>query len=135
MTALHRSAQANMISGIVLDAPVVDWRKTLKLQAEKRNVHWPITNIAMWMVEKRAGLDIDDFTQASKAKQIDVPVLLLQGESDESVPVGAAEQFAASNPAKIQLGLFPSAQHTAEWNADTARYARLVTQFLALRSN
>ena len=130
LTALHRSSQAEVISGVVLDAPVVDWRSTLKLQAKKRHVPSPVGGLAMWMVEQRGGLDLDDFSQAPEAAEIQVPVLLLQGNADETVPVAAAKKFAASNPRRIQLELFPTAQHTAEWNADETRYEQLVSQFL-----
>jgi alpha-beta hydrolase superfamily lysophospholipase len=108
----------------------VNWRKTLDFQGEKRNVPPPIVDAAMVLSEKRAHLELDDFTQKSKASALTVPILLFHGEKDETVPLGPSKEFAEANPSKVQLELFPGATHTAEWNADSERYDRVLTQFL-----
>lgn len=131
MTTLHRSPQKDTISGVILDAPVVDWGKTLEFQGNKRHLPTALIDVAEWMAEKRGHFNLDDFTQKKFANQLTVPVLIMHGETDETVPVEPAKEFAAANPGKIQLELFPNATHTAEWNADSARYDTLVSNFLA----
>jgi pimeloyl-ACP methyl ester carboxylesterase len=55
-----------------------------------------------------------------------VPLLLLAGGADRTVPVAASERLAAAAGPSVELVIFPDAGHGAAHRADPARYEAIV---------
>ena len=60
-----------------------------------------------------------------------LPILLIHGEEDCFVPCGMSRELAAAGGDKVTLATFPGAGHGLSFIEDRARYAALVSDFLA----
>ncbi len=130
---LHRSAYADRVARLVLDAPVLDWRATLELQAANRGLPAILTTVAEQVVTRRIGIDFDDFDLVRHADRIAVPTLLFHGGADGTVPVGPARALARARPSLVTFVEVPRADHTEGWNVDPTAYEAAVARFLAAR--
>jgi pimeloyl-ACP methyl ester carboxylesterase len=133
MTALRRMphADAAMVSGLVLDSPVLDWTATLDLQGAQRHLPGPLTWTAERLVEQRAALSLGGLDQLRYASSLRVPVLLFVDRSDTTVPPDTALRFARSRPDLVTLVATSGGNHTGSWNVDPYRYETALRTFLA----
>ncbi|GAB2989740.1 alpha/beta hydrolase family protein [Saccharothrix stipae] len=130
---LGRSAEADDVAAVVLDAPVVSWTRTLELQSRNRNVPEQLVPIAELVSDWRVDLDFDRFDLRANPPPRKPPTLLFHGDADGTVPVQASRDLAA---AADRLGWplryveVPAAEHTAAWNVDPETYEQALTEFL-----
>lgn len=136
---LARSWTADRVRGIVLDAPVLDWRDVLAHQARVNRVPAGIGRLGQTVLEHRharrvAGLEepvtLDHFDWVTRAEELDVPVLLIHSEDDEFVPAGPSQRLAAARPDLVTYVPFKRARHTREWNVDAERWDTEVARFV-----
>jgi uncharacterized protein len=131
---LSRSALADRVAALVWDAPLVDWRATLRQQARIRHLPPALTAITSRVAGRRIGIDFDRFDLRAHPPAVRPPTLLIHTTGDSAVPVQPSRALAAAAP---ELGWpmtyveVPDAEHTAAWNADPAAYEDAVTRFLA----
>jgi pimeloyl-ACP methyl ester carboxylesterase len=131
---LSRSALADRVAALVWDAPLVDWRATLRQQARIRHLPPALTEITTRVAGRRIGMDFDRFDLRAHPPAVRPPTLLVHTTGDSAVPVQPSRALAAAAP---ELGWpmtyleVPHAEHTAAWNADPAAYEDAVTRFLA----
>jgi len=131
---LSRSALADRVAALVWDAPLVDWRATLRQQARVRHLPPALTEITTRVAGRRIGMDFDRFDLRAHPPTVRPPTLLVHTTGDSAVPVQPSRALAAVAP---ELGWpmtyleVPHAEHTAAWNADPAAYEDAVTRFLA----
>lgn len=135
---MAQSTLAGSVSAVVLDAPVVSWNKTLRLQAANRGL--PLTGMLAQLAETvstwRTGIDFGHMELLDSPPAHRPPTLLFHGSSDHTVPVQAARDLAAAKDAlnwPLTYVEVPGAEHTASWNVDPAGYERALTDFLAGR--
>ncbi|MFD0556276.1 hypothetical protein FB566_1512 [Stackebrandtia endophytica] len=133
MTAARRMDDRDLVSGVILDSPVLDWGSTLDKQGAQRSVPAPIVTVAKWLVEWRVDLDLTDLDQRRFAAEVAIPILLFADLDDETVDVAASLEFAeAVDPALMTL-VTTTAGHTASWNENPAGYESAVTKFVTDR--
>ncbi|MDQ3707916.1 MAG: alpha/beta hydrolase [Actinomycetota bacterium] len=130
-TFLRRSERANLISGVILDAPVLDWGPVLGLAADERGVSRMIVPLGMFASELRGGIDFDDLDQIEAAEDFDVPILLFHGTADTTVPVSTSDEFAATRPDLVTYERVAGAGHVQAYNTNPHRYTEAVEGFLA----
>ena len=128
---VHRSAWAGRVQGMVFDAPLLDPGRTVDAEAERGNIPGILTGLAKAFAGMRFGVEWDVLDQVGRADQFDVPILILHGESDETVPVAGSRAFADAVPGLVTLEVFEDAGHFEAWNVDPARYEEAVRAFLA----
>lgn len=128
---LARSSYASRVRAVVLDAPVLDWRATLSLQARNRGLPQPLTSLAELIVQRRIGIDLDDFDVPAHASRVRVPTLVFHGAADATVPLGPARELAQERPQAVRLRVVPRADHTQSWNVDPVAYERTLAEFVA----
>lgn len=131
---LDRSAEAARVAAVIWDAPLVDWRATLRQQARIRRLPPGLSPLASAVTSRRIGIDFDRFDLRRNPPAVRPPTLVVHSSGDTAVPVSASRALAAAGPA-LQWPLHylevPVVEHTASWNADPAAYERAVTSFLA----
>ena len=130
---LDRAAEASAVAAVVWDAPLVDWRATLRQQARNRRLPPGLTPLATAITSRRIGIDFDRFDLRRRPPAVRPPTLVVHTDADTSVPVSASRALAAAAPSldwPMQYVEVPEAEHTAAWNADPAAYEHLVTGFL-----
>jgi dienelactone hydrolase len=130
---LDRSAEASRVAAVVWDAPLVDWRATLRQQARNRRLPPVLSPLASAVTSRRIGIDFDRFDLLRHPPAVRPPTLLVHSAGDTAVPVAASRTLAAA-AATLEWPLryleVPVVEHTASWNADPAAYERAVTSFL-----
>ncbi len=130
MSFMRNSALAPEVSGIILDAPMLDFSATVDFAGRERGLPGFLTWTAKRMVGLRYGVAWDEMDYLRDADGLTVPVLLIHGEPDEKVPISTSRALAAKLPDSVQLEVFPDAQHVGAWNSEPERYERLVRGFL-----
>jgi dipeptidyl aminopeptidase/acylaminoacyl peptidase len=131
---LDRSPEAAAVAAVVWDAPLVDWRATLRQQARNRRLPPVLSRLATAMTSRRIGIDFDRFDLRRRPPAHRPPTLIVHSTGDTAVPVGPSRDLAAAAPAldwPMRYLEVPAVEHTASWNADPAAYERAVTSFLA----
>ncbi len=140
LQTLTRSAYRTYIRGVVLDSPVVDWLVTLDFQAASRRLPRIVRFGVFTLFRERWGrfftglaepLDFERLDFVARAREIEVPVLLLHSDDDGFVPSDASRALAAARPDVVQLEVFQVARHTKLWNYDRERWERVVGDWLA----
>lgn len=130
---LDRSPLARHVRAVVWDAPLVDWRATLRLQAANRRLPAFLTPVATRVTSSRIGIDFDRFDLLACPPAVRPPTLLLHSSEDTVVPVEPSRALAAAAPAldwPMHYVEVPGVEHTGSWNADPQAYDDLVTGFL-----
>ncbi|WP_380164571.1 alpha/beta hydrolase family protein [Jannaschia sp. R86511] len=126
LQVLDRSEHADAVVGLVLDAPVVDWRDTLEHQGDLAGLPRWVTSLAMRFVELRGDLDLDELDFASRedaAVVVDVPVYLVHSDDDAFVPNGPSRTLADYlGPERATTRFEGPGDHTREWNVDPEGY-------------
>jgi uncharacterized protein len=131
---LDRSADAGSVAAVVWDAPLVDWRATLRQQARNRRLPPGLTPLATRATRHRIGIDFDRFDLRRRPPAVRPPTLLVHSAEDTAVPVQPSRRLAAVAPAldwPLRYLEVPGVEHTGSWNADPAAYEAAVTAFLA----
>ncbi|MCC6310371.1 MAG: alpha/beta fold hydrolase [Trueperaceae bacterium] len=134
LEALERWPQAAPeVVGLVLDSPLVSVSAVVELGAEKAGMPLPatLTRLALLTARLRTGVDFGGLEQAAYAPAIGVPVLLIAGEDDSTVPIAAVDTFAAAVRSPLTYLRLPGVEHVEAWNHDPARYALWLREFLA----
>jgi uncharacterized protein len=131
---LDRSPEASRVAAVVWDAPLVDWRATLRQQARNRRLPAGLSPLAIAATRRRIGIDFDRFDLRRRPPAVRPPTLLVHSAGDTAVPVTASRALAAAAPAldwQLRYLEVPEVEHTGSWNADPEAYERAVTSFLA----
>jgi uncharacterized protein len=131
---LDRSTEARRVAAVVWDAPLVDWRATLRQQARNRRLPTMLSPLATAVTSRRIGIDFDRFDLRRRPPAVRPPTLLVHSTGDTAVPVAASRALAAAAPSlgwPLRYVEVADAEHTASWNADPVAYERTVTSFLA----
>ncbi len=131
---LDRSELAAAVAAVVWDAPLLDWRATLRLAARNRRLPPGLTGLATTVTRRRIGIDFDRFDLIRRPPAVRPPTLIVHSTEDSVVPVQPSRLLAAGASAldwPIRYLEVPGAEHTGSWNADPESYERAVTDFLA----
>lgn len=131
LQALDRSPRSGAVCGVVLDSPVLDWRRTLHHVGHRAKVPRSLVALATALVERRVGIDLDRFDWLRRHGELAVPVLVFHGETDATVPYGVSHELARARPDLVELVAPPGAGHVGSWNVDPAGYAERLTRFVA----
>jgi alpha-beta hydrolase superfamily lysophospholipase len=136
LAAAHTSEHRDLIAGLVLTAPVLDWHQTLL--ANTTAAHLPAalaigaSRVLGGPLHRLIGLghplDLGalGFTQVAPP----VPVIILHGGGDASTPIRVSEDFAARFPELVSLVRFPACRHTQEWNSWPGLWEESVARWL-----
>lgn len=134
---LQHSPRAGVAAALVLDAPMLDFRRTVDYAAAQRTlplVGGPLPRPLTWTAETIAGLryginwqHIDYLDHRSWLR---APALVFHGTADDTVPIVTSDSLARSSPQLVQEVRTPGAAHVGSWNVDPARYTEVLAAFL-----
>lgn len=137
LSFLERSEMADAVVGVVLDAPNIDFGTTVDHNAAARTlpvVGLPVPPTLTWVAKTigslRFGVDWGDIDYVSRAEELTVPILILHGTDDPSVPIGTSRELAGRRPDLVTLVEFEGAKHVQSWNLDPAKYTQAVVDFV-----
>ncbi|MET3161860.1 UNVERIFIED_ORG: pimeloyl-ACP methyl ester carboxylesterase [Arthrobacter sp. UYEF10] len=127
------------ISGLVLNAPVIDWRSTLVANARSRMLPGWVARLGLqmlgssgmrWTTGLDAPLSFHTLDFLARADELRVPILVIHNEGDQSTPFAISREFVTRCPELATLLTFPSAEHTQEWNSDPEGWDAAVENWL-----
>ncbi|MGB7818040.1 MAG: alpha/beta fold hydrolase, partial [Ornithinibacter sp.] len=137
---LDRSPTSTLVSGVVLDAPVIDWGDVLSHHAREHRLPRHIGSLARSMMRQRWGhrllgvhesVDLALTDWVGRADELHHEILLIHSADDEFVPVAPSRELARARPDLVTFEEWHVARHCKEWNVDPARWERLVAAFAA----
>jgi uncharacterized protein len=127
---LHRSPLAPAVTGVVLDAPVLDWGRVLRHHAQRMRLPGVVVPLALTATRLRAGSDPRLLDQLRRVEGWTAPVLLVHGTDDAVVPVASSDLLAEARPDLVTYVRVPGAGHVTSWNLDPAAYESALADFL-----
>ncbi|MWA00782.1 alpha/beta fold hydrolase [Actinomadura sp. LD22] len=129
MTTLRHDP--SFVRGVVLDSPVMDWNATLDKQGDARHLPPFVTGLAKTVLERRIGIDLEDYDQRPYAPKLRTPTLLFTTADDATVANGPAFTFARTAPPGMVTHITAQGDHTEAWNVDPSAYETALRAFLA----
>ena len=133
------SAYSGHISGLVLDAPVFDWTRTLTSNARASRLPGPVAALGLslmqsrafrWVTGLEAPLDFQSLDWVARASELKKPILVLHGKGDRSTPFDSSELTANLRPDLIHLVPFEVEGHSLEWNVDAHKWEGAVAEWI-----
>jgi uncharacterized protein len=137
-TAL-RSRHADVVAGLVLESPVIDWADVLAFQGAARRLPPRLARWAMRLMGVRwggritglgAAIDFPRLDLVARAGELALPILLLHSDDDGYVPITGSRELAALRPDIVTFVPYAHARHTKLWNYDPDRVERSITDWL-----
>jgi pimeloyl-ACP methyl ester carboxylesterase len=139
LQTVTRSPHAELIRGVVLESPVIDWVDTLRYQASELHVPDPITETALKLLDAPWGgrftgaaapVGLPELDFVERAGVLTVPILLLHSDDDGYVPAYASRALAARRPDIVTFVRFTRARHTKLWNFDRKKWTKAIGSWL-----
>jgi fermentation-respiration switch protein FrsA (DUF1100 family) len=123
------------IRALILESPVADMREVIQLRSGEALPIGGFIGDSMLSVGRgvawlRTGLDFDTVDYVDRADELAVPVLLLHGRADTTIPFAVGESLAEARPDQVEFHPVDGAAHVRAWNEDPEQYAATVGAFL-----
>lgn len=130
--AVRLSNLAPHVRALILEAPVLDWGPVVQRAALARGLPKAVLPAllpaTMALARVRVGIDWDQLRPDPAA--LELPVLLMHGSDDETVPIELSEAFADARPDIVTYRRVEGAGHVRCWNVDPDGYGDAVRDFL-----
>ena len=139
LQTITRSQNLGLVTGVVLESPVVDWIDTLEFQANMLRLPDAIAQGAMRLIASDwsgpitglgAPIDLRSMDFVARAADLSLPMLILHSADDGFVPDSASRALAAARSDIVTFVPFTVALHTKLWNYDEARWTGAVREWL-----
>jgi alpha-beta hydrolase superfamily lysophospholipase len=133
LEALKRwPADGPRLQGVLLDSPLLDPRTVIAKAARASGLPLAglLTDLALWVARLRTGVDWSKLDQRRFAAAVDVPLLLVAGTADHTIPIDLVDEFAALAEAPVEYLRLEGVDHVEGWNRDRQRYEQAVESFL-----
>lgn len=139
MQAALRAEARDLVSGVVLESPAVDWRDILNFQGADRGLPRAVNSAVVhtlgsgWgtgVTGLDAAIDFARLDLVGRADSLAVPILLLHSVDDGYVPVNGSRALAAARPDIVTFEEFTTARHTKLWNYDPQRWNAAIATWL-----
>ncbi|WP_025155662.1 alpha/beta hydrolase family protein [Leifsonia aquatica] len=140
LQTITRSDRLDLVTGIVLESPVVDWVDTLEYQAHLLRLPDPIAQGAIRLIESTwsgpitgqgAAIDLASMDFVSRASDLTLPTLILHSDDDGFVPSTSSRALAEARNDIVTLVPFTVALHTKLWNYDERKWTAAISDWLA----
>ncbi len=127
---MQHSRLAGRVSGLVLDAPALNWKEILSFQSSEMGLPGFLATPVEWAIDARIDPDWDDLNALEHLDALQLPILLFHGTDDEVVPISTSDELAAQLPHRVTYFRAPEAGHTEAWNAAPRLYELRLRRFL-----
>lgn len=121
------------LAGIILDSPLLDMREVIRQGATRFRppIPRPLVDISLFVGRLRAGTDWRELDHRRLAPRLDVPVLLIAGTRDATIPITLVDEFARQVASPLTYLRLDGVEHVEGWNARRHEYEEAVERFLA----
>ncbi len=121
------------LEGLVLDSPMLDPRSVFRQGARAMGLPLAdrLADLALFVARLRAGIDWNALDQRRTAADLKVPLLLIAGSGDTTIPVTLTDDFVARLQVPVEYHRLDGVEHVEGWNHDPDAYQGWVGAFLA----
>lgn len=135
LQAAALSPNSSRVVGMVLDAPVFDWRTTLAANAKAAGLPLPFVQLGFtilrsktlrWVTGLAEPICLESLDWLARSTELNKPILVLHGAKDDTTPFEASWKAASLRPDLIDLVEFEAGGHSLEWNVDPEKWERSV---------
>jgi uncharacterized protein len=127
---MQRSPLEDRVSGVVLDAPALDWKSIFEFNSEQMGLPGFFALPLELAIDARIDPDWDSLDALQHGDAFQLPVLLFHGIDDTVAPIDDSDQFAERLGKWVTYYRVPEADHTQEWNVNPRLYERRLSRFL-----
>ena len=125
----------DVVRGLILEAPGADLREIVELRSGEALPVGGFIGDSMLaagrlMTTIRTGIDFDTVDYVERADELGVPILLLHGVDDTTVPIEIGQALASARPDLVEFHPIEDAEHVRAWNEGPEEYLRLIGDFL-----
>jgi alpha-beta hydrolase superfamily lysophospholipase len=129
----------DLIRGVVLDSPVIDWVAALDFQASLLRLPRFITRGVYRVIGSAWGsrltgqaqpIDLDRLDFVRRATELSLPILLMHSDDDGYIPSAPSRALAEARPDIVTFEGFQHARHTKLWNYEQGRWNAAIKQWL-----
>jgi len=133
------SAHRDLIVGVVLESPVIDWRRVLSYQAQQLGLPTSVAGLAIgalgaeWatpLTGADARIPFERLDVVARAAELRHPILILHSDDDGFVPSDASHDLVVARPDLVEMQVFDTARHTKLWNYDQDRWSSTIGDWL-----
>jgi alpha-beta hydrolase superfamily lysophospholipase len=133
------SAHRDVIAGLILESPVIDWRVVLGYQAKLLRLPAAVTGLAIGALQTEwatpvtgagAAIPFDRLDVVSRAAELRHPILILHSDDDGFVPSDSSHDLVVARPDLVEMQVFEVARHTKLWNYDQERWSDSIRRWL-----
>lgn len=131
MAFLEKSPLAELVIGVILDAPNVILADTFRHGAREMAGSRLMKELGLWISGLRWDIDWEATNYVDRSPQcLRVPTLVFHGTSDQTVPISESRRLAKVLPDVVELVEVTAAGHVMSWNANPEAYERRLKAFL-----
>ncbi len=139
LQATFLSPHRELLRGLALESPVIDWRRVVDFQAKQQRVPSFVRLGALALLGNRWGgpltgqsepINLDSLDLVERAIDLRVSTLLMHSAADASVPVNASRELARLRPDLVRYEEFTDALHAKLWNRDRERFDLAISSWL-----
>jgi alpha-beta hydrolase superfamily lysophospholipase len=127
---MEKSRLAERVGALVLEAPVLDWKKTIEFHATEMGFPGLAAVPVEWAIGARIDADWESLDAIRHTEDFQLPILLFHGTEDDVVPIETSDAFADELPERVTYYRVPHAGHTESWNVGPLQYESRVEGFL-----
>ena len=140
LQALTRSSLEYLVTGVVLDSPVVDWVTALNFQGKINRLPVPLRSAVLTVISapwsrritgQAEPINLRRLNFVARASELATPILVLHSDDDGYIPVTASLALAKARPDIVTFEEFHTARHTRLWNYDSYRWNTAISRWLA----
>jgi pimeloyl-ACP methyl ester carboxylesterase len=134
MNFLYQSELKRKITGIILDAPMLDINATIDHSARQLGLLRYFTPLGKFVAALRFNINWEKLNYLNRVDKLTVPILLFHGDSDNIVPVETSDILAKARPDIVSYYRISSASHIRCWNMNPVAYESAVYEFFRVLS-
>jgi len=140
LQTVTRTEHRDLVAGVVLESPVIDWADVVAAQGIALRFPTPISRAAMEVMGRRWGgvltgqatpIDFPRLDFVVRADELTAPMLLMHSDDDGFVPANGSRALATRRPDIVTFVPFSVARHTKLWNYDPERWNGSIRNWLA----
>ncbi|MCU6481911.1 alpha/beta hydrolase family protein [Arthrobacter sp. A2-55] len=129
----------DLVAGLILIAPVLDWAGTLSVHARASHLPRAAVKTGLSLMSCRLPsrwlglpepIDFKHLDWVCRAPEIRQPTLILHSKDDGSAPYNDSLTFRQRTAGETTVVTFNGAKHTQEWNADARLWESSVERWL-----
>jgi pimeloyl-ACP methyl ester carboxylesterase len=127
---LYRSELAEGVRAVILDAPALNLAAAGDMKLRDGGVPGWLTGTMRRVASWRYDIDWESMDHLQHADDLDVPMLILHGDEDETAPASSSQELAELRPDIVTYVEMTGVGHVRGWNEAQGPYLDAIEAYL-----